>query len=136
MIVGYQGEGSLGRQLVDGAKSVRIYGETIAVKARIHTLNGFSAHAGAERTDAVARPARRREARIVVLTHGEARGREPMAELIRSGMDSKPCCPCRATSSNCDSHEPHVRAHDELAQAALAGGHAFLRTGVVNRPAS
>lgn len=46
MIVGFQAAGTLGRQLVEGAKLVRIFGEEIAVKAEIHTLNGFSAHAG------------------------------------------------------------------------------------------
>lgn len=46
IIVGYQGSGTLGRRLVDGASQVRIYGDDIAVKATIHTLGGFSAHAG------------------------------------------------------------------------------------------
>jgi metallo-beta-lactamase family protein len=45
VIIGYQGEGTIGRKLVDGAKMVRLFGEEIAVKAHIHTLGGFSAHA-------------------------------------------------------------------------------------------
>ncbi len=45
VIIGYQAEGTLGRRIVDGAKTVRLFGEEIAVKARIHTLGGFSAHA-------------------------------------------------------------------------------------------
>jgi metallo-beta-lactamase family protein len=45
VIIGYQGEGTIGRRLVDGAKTVRLFGEEIAVKAHIHTLGGFSAHA-------------------------------------------------------------------------------------------
>ena len=44
LLVGYQSAGSLGRQLADGAKKVRIHGETIKVKAKIETLYGFSAH--------------------------------------------------------------------------------------------
>ncbi len=46
IIVGYQAEGTLGRKLVNGASMIRIYGEDIAVKAQIHTLGSFSAHAG------------------------------------------------------------------------------------------
>ncbi|MBT8151989.1 MAG: MBL fold metallo-hydrolase [Gammaproteobacteria bacterium] len=46
IFVGFQAMGTPGRMLVDGAKNIRIAGEEIVVKARIHTLGGFSAHAG------------------------------------------------------------------------------------------
>jgi len=94
MIVGYQGEGTLGRRLVDGHKTVKIFGETVAVKARIHTLNGFSAHAGQsgliEWFSHLA-PGKPR----VVLTHGEARGREPLADLIRQRYGLDPVLPAQ-----------------------------------------
>src|SRR5215471_9418466 len=82
LIVGYQAQGSLGRLLVDGAKEVKIFGEKIAVKATIHTLGGFSAHAG--QTDlmrwfdvmASSKPR-------VVLTHGEDDQRAALAKQIQ-----------------------------------------------------
>jgi len=81
VIAGYQGEGTLGRALVDGARKVTIFNETIAVKAKIHTLGGFSAHAG--RSDLAAwfetlAPVRPR----VCLTHGEDPQRQALAALI------------------------------------------------------
>jgi len=45
VFIGYQAEGTVGRRIIDGAKTVRLFGEEIAVKAHVHTLGGFSAHA-------------------------------------------------------------------------------------------
>jgi metallo-beta-lactamase family protein len=45
VFVGYAAMGTLARRIIDGAKRVRVYGEEIPVRAQIHTINGFSAHA-------------------------------------------------------------------------------------------
>jgi metallo-beta-lactamase family protein len=81
LIVGYQSYESLGRRLVEGAKTVRIFGEKIAVRAHVHTLGGFSAHAGQKDLlgwfSAIA-PAKPR----VILTHGENGPREALAKQV------------------------------------------------------
>lgn len=42
---GFQAKGTLGRKIIEGAKTVHVLGEKIAVKAKIYTIGGFSAHA-------------------------------------------------------------------------------------------
>ncbi len=46
VFVGFASRGTLARAIIDGAPTVRIFGEEIPVKARVYTIGGFSAHAG------------------------------------------------------------------------------------------
>ncbi|MPN11733.1 hypothetical protein SDC9_159041 [bioreactor metagenome] len=48
VFVGYQGEGTLGRRLLEGAQIVKLFGEEIAVKAKIVNFKGMSSHADRE----------------------------------------------------------------------------------------
>jgi metallo-beta-lactamase family protein len=81
LFVGYQGVGSLGRMIVDGKKSVNIFGEKIPVRAAVHTLGGLSGHAG--QTDLLRwfAPLAASKPRVF-LTHGEERGRQPLGKII------------------------------------------------------
>lgn len=81
LIVGYQGEGTLGRALVDGVDPVTIFGDPVAVRASVHTINGLSAHAGQSGLIEWLAPLAATGPRVV-LTHGEERGRAPLARLI------------------------------------------------------
>jgi len=45
IFVGFAAAGTIARQIIDGAKHVRLFGEEIPVRSAIHTINGFSAHA-------------------------------------------------------------------------------------------
>jgi metallo-beta-lactamase family protein len=46
VIVGFQAIGSIGRRIIEGAKSINIFGEKVVVRAKVFTIGGFSAHAG------------------------------------------------------------------------------------------
>ncbi len=79
VFVGYQAEGTLGREIVDGAERVRVFGNEVEVAAEIATVDGFSAHADAPVLDAWWRASR---ARVVVPVHGEAAAREALAARV------------------------------------------------------
>jgi metallo-beta-lactamase family protein len=82
VFVGYQAIGTLGRQIVDGAKEVRILGQYYPVKARVAQLNGFSAHADRDQLlkwlSSLQRPPRR-----VFVTHGEPSAAQHFALAAR-----------------------------------------------------
>jgi metallo-beta-lactamase family protein len=82
VFVGYQAEGTLGSRLVHGARTVRVMGEEVVVEAEIHTLGGFSAHAGQTELIEWAGHAMGTRPRVV-LTHGEDRQRGALAGKLR-----------------------------------------------------
>ncbi len=80
VFVGFQARGTLGRQLVDGAKYVKIFGERYAVNAHVHTLGGFSAHAG--QNELVAWAANFNSSPRVQLVHGEPEALGALSEKL------------------------------------------------------
>jgi len=69
VFVGFAAQGTLARQIVDGAKIVKIFGEDYAVHAQIHTIGGFSAHAG--QTELLAWHRQTGNPKTTFLVHGE-----------------------------------------------------------------
>ncbi len=83
VIVGFQAQGSTGRQIVDGAEAVTIFGEKVAVKAKVFTIGGFSAHADqADLLGWVGHFAQKSRPRTFVI-HGEPTASEALAVAIR-----------------------------------------------------
>ncbi len=82
IFAGFQARGTLGRQLVDGAKTVKLWGETIRVAARIHTVGGLSAHAGQSGLLSWYQNFERRP--TVALVHGEPEPMEALAQRVRA----------------------------------------------------
>ncbi len=79
VFVGYASRGTLARRIIDGAATVHVLGEDIPVRARIHTINGFSAHA--DRDELLAWH-RRAAPRWTFLVHGEAQTMAAFAALL------------------------------------------------------
>ncbi len=82
IFTGFQAGGTLGRALVDGRATVRIHGEPFAVRARVHTLGGFSAHG--DRDDLLRWHATVGGAPRTYLVHGEAEGAQGMQDALRA----------------------------------------------------
>ena len=80
--VGFQAQGTTGRKIVDGAKTIRLFNEDIAVQAKVFTINGFSAHAGqSQLLDWLGHFVSRQMQ--VFLVHGEYAAQQVLAARIR-----------------------------------------------------
>lgn len=80
VIVGFQATGTTGRQLVEGASTIKVLGEELPVRAHIHTIGGFSAHAGQSQLIGWAGAFRHRPA--VYLVHGESEARIALRDAL------------------------------------------------------
>ena len=82
IFIGYQAEGTLGRQLLDGVKTVKVLDSEINVRATIHDLHGFSGHADETHLMSWLQPIK--DIKEIFINHGEAESRAALADAIKS----------------------------------------------------
>lgn len=97
LFVGYQAIGTLGRKLVDGAKSVKIFGEEISVNARIEMIEGFSGHADQIGLMDWIGSIRKKPKKIFVV-HGEDESLSTLAGLINEKFGIETVIPERGST--------------------------------------
>jgi len=79
IFVGFAARGTLARRIIDGATTVRLFDEDVRVRARIHTINGFSAHADRDELLAWHRGVAPRQ---TFLVHGEEDAMQSFASTL------------------------------------------------------
>lgn len=89
VFVGYQGQGTLGRSLVEGIKMVTLFGEEIQVNAEIHNLEGFSGHADQNGLFAWLAHFEQKPKQIF-LVHGEEKSKKDFAKLVNEKLSYEP----------------------------------------------
>jgi metallo-beta-lactamase family protein len=87
VFVGYAATGTLARQIIDGQNPVRILGDDVPVRAAIHTINGFSAHADQAE---LLNWHRQTGAARTFLTHGEENTMQAFAAKLASTQVEMP----------------------------------------------
>ncbi len=86
VIVGYQAYGTLGRRIVDGADTVRLWGDSYRVRIQVHTIGGLSAHG--DQQDLVSWYENFANRPPVYLVHGESEPQQVLAKKLRSDLDA------------------------------------------------
>ena len=92
LFVGYQAPGTLGRSIVDGAKKVKIFGEEIAVNARVEYIEGYSGHADQEWLLNFVYSFTN-QPKHIFLVHGEPEGQEVLKQKIEENPGTKVTIP-------------------------------------------
>ncbi|MGC8775881.1 MAG: MBL fold metallo-hydrolase RNA specificity domain-containing protein [Minisyncoccia bacterium] len=85
LFIGYQAEGSLGRQILDGAKKVKIFGEEVEVNCKIKQIENYSAHADQNQIIEWIRPIRLSLKKIFVV-QGEENSSQVLAQKIKDEL--------------------------------------------------
>ena len=123
LFVGYQAPGTLGRSIVDGAKKVKIFGEEIAVNARIEYIEGYSGHADQEWllnfVYSFTNPPKH-----IFLVHGEEESQIELKRKIESTSETKVTIPSfgetyildGTTEPKCEINEKDKMEYSKLAR--------------------
>jgi metallo-beta-lactamase family protein len=85
LFVGYQAQGSLGRKILDGEKTVKIFGEEIPVNCKVKAIGGYSAHADQEQLLNWLKPMRLGLKKVFIV-QGEEDQMMPLAQKIRDEL--------------------------------------------------
>ena len=125
LFVGYQAPGTLGRNLVDGAKRVKILGEEIAVEAEVEYIEGYSGHADQEWLmnfiySFITKP------KHIFLVHGEPESEEVLKEKIEQDTKIPVTTPEFGDVINLDSLKT-------VSRLQLPDEHKYIRLEVVER---
>lgn len=80
VFIGFQAQGTLGRMLVDGVETVKMFGDDFRVRAKVETLGGFSAHAG--QSALLEWAGNFQDKPRVLLIHGEETALEALSEKL------------------------------------------------------
>ena len=89
LFAGYQAEGTLGRQILEGASRVKIFRREIPVRCSIDTINSFSAHADRVGLVKYAETYKASPPKILFINHGEDDSRDELKKQIRLGKDTR-----------------------------------------------
>lgn len=85
LFVGYQTKGSLGREILDGAKKVKILGEEVSVRARVYQIESYSAHADQKKLLEWINPMRLSLKKLFVV-QGEEEAENALAQKVRDEL--------------------------------------------------
>lgn len=115
VFVGYQAVGTPGRTLVEGGKKITLFGEDMEVRAKIFSINSFSAHAGQDQLLEWLAPLTRNNPKVV-LVHGEDKAQKPLSELIQQRFNITPVIPTYLEEMTlCGNEIANVSNHEDLA---------------------
>jgi metallo-beta-lactamase family protein len=85
LLVGFQAAGTRGRAMIDGAKTVRVHGEDVPVRARFLAINGLSAHADRAELLKWVR-SQPKPPQTIFVTHAEEKASSAFARLLKSEL--------------------------------------------------
>ncbi len=128
LFVGYQAPGTLGHSIVNGAKKVKIFGEEIAVNARIEYIEGYSGHADQEGLmnfiySFINKP------KHIFLVHGEEEAQETLSQKIQTDAGIEVTTPEFGETYEINGIEDKIEITNKIQKPQAK----TLRTEIINR---